>query len=174
MPNSTNMNTSTILTGTTAASGINTITIPSPTITAAPYYSTDTMIGASGNYTGNYTMGAVGNYTSNYTIGPASNTPADLIELKSNGKEIVRLTRDGSVVWASHIDVDEAAKAFSESLTIGSEMAAGITQRVKVKMRDSVFNDIIEIAKEKGSLTAEDLTYLLQASKMMEKLKGID
>jgi len=51
-------------------------------------------------------------------------------------------------------------------------MQAGITHGVKLRMRDSVFADLIEIAKEKGSLTADDLTYLLEASKIVEKLKG--
>jgi hypothetical protein len=90
----------------------------------------------------------------------------------TNSKEIVKINFDGSVVWAHGIEIDEAADAFAKSLTLGVEIATGITQRIKREMRDSVFNDIISIAKEKGSLTAEDLTYLLEASKIIEKLKG--
>jgi len=51
-------------------------------------------------------------------------------------------------------------------------MAAGISDRVKYDARDSVFTELINIAKEKGPLSADDLTYFLEASKIMEKLKG--
>lgn len=88
------------------------------------------------------------------------------------GKEIVTLNKDGSVIWNEDIDIDKAAEAFSKSLVLGAELAAGITKTVKLKMRDSVFEDLIKIAEDKGSLTAEDLTYLLSASKIVEKLQG--
>lgn len=39
-------------------------------------------------------------------------------------------------------------------------------------MRDTVFEEMISLAKEKGSLTVEDLTYLHTAAKIMDKLKG--
>ena len=86
--------------------------------------------------------------------------------------EIVRLNTDGTVKWSNGINIDEAAEAFGKSLSIGVEMKAGITTRVKHEMRDSVFADLIEIAKEKGNLSVDDLTYLLEASKIVEKLKG--
>jgi hypothetical protein len=82
------------------------------------------------------------------------------------------LNLDGSVTWANGIDIDAAAEAFGKSLHMSAEIQAGISKAVKLKMRDSVFEDLINIAKEKGSLTAEDLTYLLEASKIVEKLKG--
>jgi hypothetical protein len=44
---------------------------------------------------------------------------------------------------------------------------------VKQRMRDAVFEELIDMAKSKGSLTADDLTYLQQAAKIMDKLKGI-
>jgi hypothetical protein len=91
---------------------------------------------------------------------------------KPSSQEIVRLNLDGSVTWPNGIEIDEAAEAFGKSLQLGAEMRAGINKSVKLKMRDSVFEDLISIAKEKGSLTAEDLTYLLEASKIVEKLKG--
>lgn len=106
-----------------------------------------------------------------FTI-PAPNPNAPIITYTNNSKEIVRLEKDGKVVWNGDIEIDEAAEAFAKSMTLGAEMAAGITRKVKLAMRDSVFEDLIEIAKEKGSLTAEDLHYLLQASKIVEKLKG--
>lgn len=89
-----------------------------------------------------------------------------------NGKEIVRINLDGSVTWADGIREDEASKAIAGAMHLATEMKAGITQGVKLRMRDSVFEDLINIAKQKGSLTADDLTYLLEASKIVEKLKG--
>jgi len=100
--------------------------------------------------------------------GPAAN----VLKLSNAGKEIVTLNKDGSVTWHDEININEAADAFAKSLSLGAEHMAGITQGVKQRMRDSVFNDLIEIAKEKGSLSADDLTYLLSAAKIMEKLKG--
>lgn len=87
--------------------------------------------------------------------------------------EIVRLNNDGTVTWANGIDVDEAASAFARSLSQGGELAAGITYAVKQRMRDKVFEEMIEMAKDKGSITADDLTYLHQAAKIMDKLKGV-
>ena len=124
----------------------------------SPYYSAIT------SGTATYTSA---NYISNSAL-----TAIPLVVYDTNNKEIVRLNRDGTVVWDRDIDEDEAAKAFSRSLTLATELQAGITQRVKLDMRDSVFNDLIEIAKSKGPLSADDLTYLLAASKIVEKLKG--
>ena len=109
--------------------------------------------------------------TSNIFANPFNST-ATVFTLSSQGKELVRLNKDGSVTWSKEIDVDEAAAAFARSINLGAEMMAGITQGVKHRMRDSVFNDLIEIAREKGSLSADDLTYLLSAAKIVEKLKG--
>jgi hypothetical protein len=107
------------------------------------------------------------------TFGAAMKGPSpNVLTLSNAGKEIVRINKDGSVTWNGDTDINEAADAFSKAMSLGSEHIAGITQGVKQRMRDSVFNDLIEIAKEKGSLSADDLTYLLSAAKIMEKLKG--
>jgi hypothetical protein len=124
--------------------------------------------------------GAVGGQGANVQYGIGSgmfsssgtSLPTNIITFHSQGKEIVKVNLDGSVTWANGIDVDSAAEAFARTLSLGAEQKAGISKRVKLEMRDSVFEDLIEIAKEKGSLTAEDLTYLLSASKIVEKLKG--
>ena len=115
--------------------------------------------------------GAVGQF---YSTGVLFKAPVQthIIQFSNSGSEIVRLNIDGTVTWAKGIDIDTAAEAFSKSLELGVEVKAGISRSVKLKMRDSVFDDLINIAKEKGSLTAEDLTYLLEASKIVEKLKG--
>lgn len=107
----------------------------------------------------------------NFTSGVLQSV--SVITLSNNGQEIVRLNIDGTVTWANGIDIDEAAKAFEKALIYGAELKAGITQNVKFSMRDSVFESLISIAKEKGPLSVEDLTYLLEASKIIEKLKGI-
>ena len=108
-----------------------------------------------------------------YTIGSnMANATSVVTFYNVNNNEIVRLNKDGTITWGNGINVDEAADAFSRSISIGAEMQSGITEGTKRRMRDSVFADLIEIAKEKGSLTADDLTYLLEASKIVEKLKG--
>ena len=91
----------------------------------------------------------------------------------SNGKLIVSIDDKGIVKWDNDINIDEAAKAFSSSLIIGSELAAGITYSAKQRMRDAVFIELIDIASEKGSLTADDLTYLHRSAKIIDKLKDI-
>lgn len=106
-----------------------------------------------------------------FTFAPPA-APPNIITLNSQSKEIVRLNHDGSVTWNSEINVDEAAEAFGRSISLGAEISAGLTKQVKLRMRDSIFEDLISIAKDKGSLSAEDLTYLLEASKIVEKLKG--
>lgn len=96
-----------------------------------------------------------------------------LVARGSNGQPLVSLHADGSVVWADGIHVNEAAEAFSNALTLGAELSAGITHKAKQNMRDLVFNELIEIARIKGHITAEDLTYYLKAAKIMDKLKGL-
>lgn len=88
------------------------------------------------------------------------------------GKKLLEVDNTGVVTWASDINIDEAAEAFSKSLNLGIEIKSGISKSVKERMRDSIFTDLIGIAKDKGNLTADDLTYLLQASKIIERLEG--
>jgi hypothetical protein len=86
--------------------------------------------------------------------------------------EIVRIEHDGTIVWANGIKIDEAAQAFGTSLKLGAEYSVGLTTSVKQRIRDDIFNNIIDIARERGSLTVDDLTFMLESSKIMEKLKG--
>jgi hypothetical protein len=152
-----------------------TVTVPATTAPSNYVYSS---IGAAAG--GNVTIANPSQYTINAGMGSVQGgmfqqaPPTSIISLYGAGssKEIVKLNLDGSVEWANGIDIDAAAEAFGRSLTLATEQKAGVNQRVKLEMRDSVFNDLINIAKEKGSLTAEDLTYLLEASKIVEKLKG--
>jgi len=113
-------------------------------------------------------------YTNPQWVIPNTQSFSSVITISGpNSNEIVRLNRDGTVVWANGIHVNEAAAAFGKTLSIGGELAAGITDAVKRRMRDAVFEEIISIAKEKGSLTEEDLTYFWQSAKIVDKLKGI-
>ena len=142
-------------------------------------------VGAQGSATNIYgTMagsgGGVGTSitTSNYVTNTMNSItmlqPPNVISIKGlNNKDIVTIENDGTVTWAGDIDVDEAAEAFGRVLSLSTEMRSGITSGVKSRIRDSVFEDLISIAQDKGSLTAEDLTYLLRSSKIIENLKGI-
>lgn len=161
--------------------GTATISIGTPSATTSGIYAT---IGSTGTiYTGGTGYSSSGTIlagpSTTYThpvfsasIYPSMPMVAILTLYNDKGQKIVQLEKDGTVTWDKEIDVDEAAKAFQRALTISGEQSIGITAGVKSRMRDSVFNDLIEIAKEKGSLTSEDLTYLLSASKIVEKLKG--
>lgn len=155
---------------------------PQPVITSItatkPLYTSSMISGLSSGVHYPSTIGSIGGggsagYSHSFTVGTNLHNSASVVTFyKIGGGEIVRLNQDGTITWASDIDVDEAAEAFGRAVSLGAEMQTGITQGVKQRMRDSVFNDLINIAKEKGSLTAEDLTFLLEASKIVEKLRG--
>ena len=120
------------------------------------------------------TSNIITNYTTSAMNSISISQPPNVMSIRSpNGKDIVTIENDGTITWADTIDVDAAAEAFGQVLTLSVEMRAGITNTVKSRIRDSVFEDLISIAQDKGSLTAEDLTYLLRSSKIMENLKGI-
>jgi len=155
------------------------ITISSGASNVAPYtinssiMSAGSMIGAA-NYSYNTVTTTPYVAPASFTIGTNLHNATSVVAFYKGacGGELVRLNRDGTITWSNGIDVDEAAEAFGRAISLGAEMQAGITEGTKRRMRDSVFADLIEIAKEKGTLTADDLTYLLEASKIMEKLKG--
>lgn len=99
--------------------------------------------------------------------------PTNILSLRGkDNTEIVRLNVDGTVTWSQEINIDEAAEALTRTLVLGAELSTGITRKVKAEMRDTVFEEIIELAKLKGTLTLDDLTFMYEASKIMEKLKG--
>ena len=114
----------------------------------------------------------IGASASGYAITKPSSK--NIISLHGNNNDlIVTLENDGSVVWADGINIDEAATAFSSAVTLGAERIAGISTGTKQRIRDAVFEEMISMCNEKGSLTSDDLTYLWQAAKIMDKLKGI-
>lgn len=143
---------------------------PAPNLTIPPgSYLTSTGYGTAWNTAAGTAYINPTTYNVTFTI-----PPVDILKLQTiTGKDIVRVTQDGEVIWADpEMNENEAAQALTRSMQQSAELKAGITKTVKSKMRDTVFEEIINIAKQKGSLTADDLTYLLEASKIIEKLKG--
>jgi len=94
---------------------------------------------------------------------------------KPNTNElVVKINNDGSVVWTNNeMNIDEAVKSLSTALTRSAELVAGVTEGTRMRMRDLVFEELIEIAKLKGSLDSEDLILLLRSAKIVDKLKGV-
>jgi hypothetical protein len=131
-----------------------------------------TIVGTSGTYSVNYPVytAATGAQWGMYQ-GTVMSTSILTLHSK-NHTELVRIENDGTVKWKDDATVDAAAESFAKTLQLGAEKAAGITYGVKQRMRDTVFEEIISMSKEKGSLTPEGLTYLWQAAKIIDKLQG--
>ena len=138
-------------------------------------YNYSNLTGISAQSVGSVFPGAIAGSTYSSSYGTISSAvPAYSVAFRNNqNKEIVRLNTDGSVTWGDGATVDEAEEEFAKAMMLGGEICAGITYGVKQRIRDAAFEELIDMAKTKGSLTADDLTYMLQAAKMMDKLKGI-
>jgi hypothetical protein len=120
-----------------------------------------------------YATGAVNPLTFQPHYQNANNSSILIIRNATTDQEIVRLDNTGKVIWANdNIDINGAASALSKALNLSAEKSAGITYAVKQRMRDVVFEEVISIAKEKGTLTPDDLTYMHQSAKIIDKLKG--
>lgn len=87
-----------------------------------------------------------------------------------DGEEIVRLRNDGKVVWKNGVQLDEGVKSFSSLLRLGVAESAGVGASVRREIREQVYADLIAMAKEKGSLTEEDLTFDRDSCILVEKL----
>ncbi len=146
--------------------------------TGTPQY---TNLTSNGPQAGTYVTGIAGNSSWVSTSGIVSNgyniassvSPSVMSLHNPSNKEIVRLNNDGSVTWNDSINIDEAATAFASSIQLGAELMAGVTYGVRQRIRDAVFEELIDMANNKGTLSVDDLTYLHQAAKIMDKLKGI-
>ena len=90
----------------------------------------------------------------------------------AQNKEIVRIESDGAVIWPNGVDIESAAVIFGNSLKLGVEYAAGITDSVRSDIKRNIYNEIIEECKSKGFLTVDDLTYLQEATKIVDNLRG--
>lgn len=168
---------------------MSTVTIPTPTATSHTIgasgtttvhsgFPTYTISGFSGYATGGggYTTGLTnGLYASGITIN--SSVPSHLVAFYDhNGAEILRVEPDGTVIWKNGVTeeaITEAQNALSRSINLTVESKAGIVEGTKRRIRDQVFEEIIEFAKQRGALTADDLTFMLESSKIIEKLKGV-
>ena len=113
---------------------------------------------------------AIGTGYGGFTVG--SMQPTNILVVSNAGNEIVRVDVNGTVTWKNGIEIDEAAEAFGKAMRLSAELQSGITKKVKAEMRDQVFEEIIEMAKTNGKLTADELTFMYESSKIMEKLKG--
>ena len=146
--------------------------------TGTPQY---TNLTSYGPQAGTYVTGIAGNSSWVSTSGIVSNgyniassvSPSVMSLHNPSNKEIVRLNNDGSVTWNDSINIDEAATAFASSIQLGAELMAGVTYGVRQRIRDAVVEELIDMANTKGTLSVDDLTYLQQAAKIMDKLKGI-
>lgn len=123
---------------------------------------TNTITGS--NYTGQLTAPS---YSFQWTA------PKHIVEFRDgNNNPIVTLENDGSVTWHQEDAVDEAAKAFGNSLSVSTEQKAGITQRVKDEIFDQVFHEIYQVFKDRDSITGEELRIAYESSKIFRKLRG--
>jgi len=141
------------------------------TLNPQPVYTNNTFGNLNGAYT-NVSQGAAASF-SNHTL--QFHRPGSLmVIIDSNNKDVVTLNDDGSVTWNNpDADKNEVSKAFADVLMLSSEQKANINRRVKEMMRDVMFQEMISLAEEKGTLTATELTYLWKSAKIMDKLKGI-
>lgn len=113
---------------------------------------------------------AAGSQKSSYS-GNVAMGGADIIKfIGPDGNELVRLQQDGRVVWKHGTQLDEAAKVFSQVLRNGAAECAGIGALVRKEIRDQVYADLIALAKEKGNLSIEDLTFDRDSCIIVEKL----
>lgn len=88
-----------------------------------------------------------------------------------NNVELVCIDSNGTVTWTNNINVDAAADALGKALVLGAEIAAGLTCTKQNKIRNTLFEEIIQVAKEEGPLDADKLAFMLRSCKIMDKLK---
>lgn len=162
----------TVTTGSGAAGG-STYTTGTIAINSSAYSFSGLTGYASGG--GGYTSGlSNGIFSSGFTT---SLPPEYLVAFfDTSGSEILRVEPDGTVIWKGGISADtltDAQNALSRSINLSLEAKVGITEGTKRRIRDQVFDEIIGFAKERGALTADDLTFMLESSKIIEKLKGV-
>ena len=122
------------------------------------------------NTTGATNMSIVSSMYGSRIINSSQDSNTLLTLHDSKGTPILSVDKSGVVTWKAGYEIDQAAEAFAQAMQSGVEKSVGITSAIKSRMRDSMFNDLIAIAKEKGPLSAKELEYLLSASKIIEQL----
>jgi len=88
----------------------------------------------------------------------------------SNNEEVVRLREDGIVIWKHGINIDDATRAFSIALRQGAVVCSGVGAIARTEIRSEIYANLINLAKEKGSLTIDDLTFDRDSCILVEKL----
>lgn len=152
---------------------ISTSTIPISTIGAGITFQQTNGVFATNNTSNVYIPTNQYQYPmQNQVYGIGTIQAAHIMSFNIPNKGAITLNCDGTVTWPDDVTVDEAAERFASSLSLGAELIAGITYKTKTNMRDTVFEEVISMAKKKGSLTAEELTFLWEGAKIMDKLKG--
>lgn len=97
----------------------------------------------------------------------------DILTIYSqSGKKLMSMSTDGSVEWDDSVEKTEAVNTLGTLLQLSAEQKSGISQAVRHRMRDVFFAELISIAKENGPLSSDDLTKMLEASKIVERMKG--
>lgn len=144
----------------------------------------NTTIGTQGTITGaaigNQSTGPIPNYYTTYTTSTITKRSVefqvghDIIKIyNKDGFTLLTVDYDGKVTWHDGIQIDEAVEAFSQVIWLSAEQTSRVTSAVKRKIRDKIFEELLEIAKEHGTLTAEDVEYTYKCCKIMDKLNGI-
>jgi hypothetical protein len=95
-----------------------------------------------------------------------------IITIHSATDVMVKVMSDGRIEWNQNYTVDDAARQFSQMLQMSTELACGITTKVKCEIRDSIFEEIIYICDKRGTITADDLRFMHESCKIVDKLKA--
>ncbi len=127
-------------------------------------------------------VGSTGNLSGAQSVssGPQYNPePAPVVRMgdwitvqSRKGVPIVRIDPFGEVIWDAQPNETEAAEALRRSFRISTEMAAGVTETTKMNIRNSVFEEILSVVQKHGTINEEQLTFLWEGAKIMDKLKG--
>ena len=93
------------------------------------------------------------------------------LTFSGNGKEIFSIDANGNAIWHKPESYDEAAQIFLDSVNWKIESAAGI-RKSRREWEERMIKAIVSKAEKSGSLTAEELTNVVNKSIMYDRLKG--
>lgn len=108
----------------------------------------------------------------NLTLSPSGNEY--LLAISYEDTEIFRLDYNGKSTWKDGIQVDRAAEAFSRAIQYGITETTGLNKTVRRELRmagwDAAFEEIIRAVEAGRNLDTEELTYMRDAIKILDKL----
>lgn len=136
-------------------------------------------VSTSGAFTFDYSQAGGGQMISPTITAPSITIPNggdDIISISNEGKHVVTLKGDGTVIWENGtVDIDPAADAFGQVLKYSAVNAHGITSRVREDLRlegwNAAFKHLTELAAMNGNLSFEDLTNERNYCTLVKKLK---